>query len=52
MSSTGKGTATVTLDGSNRSATLPLIEGTIGPRVADIRKLHGELGIFTPPYSR
>jgi citrate synthase len=47
MSSTGKGTATVTLDGSNRSATLPLIEGTIGPRVADIRKLHGELGIFT-----
>ncbi len=47
MSSTAKGTATVTLDGSDRSATLPLIEGTIGPRVADIRKLHGELGIFT-----
>ena len=47
MSSTVKGTATVTLEGSDRSATLPLIEGTIGPRVADIRKLHGELGIFT-----
>src|SRR3954470_13051345 len=47
MTSTSKGSVTITLDGSNRSATLPLIEGTIGPRVADIRKLHGELGIFT-----
>ncbi len=47
MSSTAKGTATITLDGSNRSATLPLTEGTIGPRVADVRKLYGELGIFT-----
>ncbi len=43
----GSGSVTITLDGSNRSATLPLIEGTLGPSVADIRKLYGELGIFT-----
>ena len=39
--------ATITIDGSNASAKLPLIPGTIGPEVADIRKLYGELGIFT-----
>ncbi|MCC7283498.1 MAG: citrate (Si)-synthase [Acetobacteraceae bacterium] len=38
---------TITLDGTNRSMTIPLIPGTIGPSVADIRKLYGELGIFT-----
>jgi citrate synthase len=38
---------TVTLEGSNRSATLPLKHGSIGPAVADIRKLYGDLGIFT-----
>ena len=39
---------TVTLDGgSNRSASLPLISGSLGPDVFDIRKLHGELGVFT-----
>ena len=52
MSSTAdKGAAkrsvTVTLDGSNRSASLPLVSGTLGPDVFDIRKLHGELGVFT-----
>ncbi|HWL81798.1 MAG TPA: citrate synthase [Roseomonas sp.] len=47
MSSTAKGTVTVTLDGSNRSATLPLIQGSIGPDVFDIRKLYSELGVFT-----
>jgi citrate synthase len=41
------GSVTMTLDGSNRSTTLPLLPGTIGPSVADIRKLYGELGIFT-----
>jgi len=40
-------TVTITLDGTNRSATLPLLHGTIGPSVADIRKLYGDLGIFT-----
>ncbi len=38
---------TVTMDGSNRSTELPLIHGTIGPDVADIRKLYADLGIFT-----
>ncbi len=47
MSGSAKRSATVTLDGSNKSATLPLIEGTLGPAVADIRKLYSDLGIFT-----
>jgi citrate synthase len=41
------GTITVTLDGTNRSLRIPLMPGTIGPSVADIRKLYNELGIFT-----
>ena len=47
MTSTIKGSMTLTLDGSNRSASLPLVHGTIGPPVADIRKLYAELGVFT-----
>jgi citrate synthase len=51
MSSTASGAAkatiTVTLDGTNRSTTLPLLTGTLGPAVADIRKLYGDLGVFT-----
>src|SRR3712207_7306548 len=51
MSSTAdtgaKRSVTVSLDGSNRSASLPLISGSLGPDVFDIRKLYGELGIFT-----
>ena len=51
MSSTAdtgkKRSVTVTLDGSNRSTSLPLVSGTLGPDVFDIRKLHGELGVFT-----
>jgi citrate synthase len=38
---------TITLDGTNRSVTLPLMAGSLGPSVADIRKLYAELGIFT-----
>ena len=50
MSSTSQGekaTATLTLDGTNRSARLPVVSGTLGPDVVDIRKLQGELGVFT-----
>ncbi len=47
MSANTKGSVTVTLGGTNRSATLPLISGTIGPDVFDIRKLYGDLGVFT-----
>ena len=47
MSSTANGSVTMTLDGSNRSTALALKPGTIGPSVADITKLYGDLGIFT-----
>ena len=41
------GSITITVDGSNKSTKLPLIGGTIGPQVADIRKIYNDLGIFT-----
>jgi citrate synthase len=47
MTDTASSSATVTLNGSNRVAELPIITGTIGPAVADIRKLYADLGIFT-----
>ncbi|MGH7041919.1 MAG: citrate synthase, partial [Acetobacteraceae bacterium] len=47
MSGSAKHSVTVTLDGTNKSSRLPLLEGTIGPAVADIRRLYGDLGIFT-----
>ncbi|MEO8716044.1 MAG: citrate synthase [Acetobacteraceae bacterium] len=47
MSGSATRSVTITLDGSNVSSRLPLIEGTIGPAVADIRKIYADLGIFT-----
>ena len=47
MSAPANRTVTVTLDGTNRSSTLPLISGTAGADVFDIRRLYGDLGIFT-----
>ena len=47
MSGTVNGSVTMTLDGSNKSLSLPLRPGTIGPSAADIGKLYGALGIFT-----
>src|SRR6201994_294792 len=47
MSAPNKRTVTVTLDGTNKSANLPLLSGSIGPDVFDIRKLYGDLGVFT-----
>src|SRR6187399_1972290 len=41
------GSITITLEGSNASASMPLLGGTLGPQVADIRKLYSSLGIFT-----
>ena len=41
------GTVTITLDGTNRSLRIPLMPGSIGPSVVDIRKLYNELGVFT-----
>lgn len=34
-------------DDSGKTVTLPIMEGSIGPSVVDIRKLYGEAGIFT-----
>ncbi len=39
--------ATITIEGSNTTAVLPLLSGTLGPQVADIRKLQAQAGIFT-----
>jgi len=47
MTSPATASVTVTLDGTNRATSLPLLSGTLGPQVADIRKLYGDLGIFT-----
>jgi len=47
MSASAKHSVTITLDGTNRSLHIPLLDGTIGPPVADIRKLYSELGLFT-----
>ncbi len=40
-------TITVTVEGTNKTATLPIISGTVGPDVVDIRKLYDQLGVFT-----
>ncbi|MFL5288025.1 MAG: citrate synthase [Rhodopila sp.] len=47
MSATAKGSVTITLDGSNKSSRLPLLSGTVGPDVFDIRKMYADLGVFT-----
>ena len=47
MSAPAKRSVTITLDGSNKSTTLPLLSGSVGPDVFDIRKLYGDLGLFT-----
>jgi citrate synthase len=47
MTGTVNGSVTLSFEGSNKSIKLPLIEGSIGPAVADIRKLYAETGIFT-----
>ncbi len=47
MSGSAKRSITISMEGSNKSSSLPLLEATIGPPVADIRKLYADLGIFT-----
>jgi len=47
MSGTTPKTVTITLDGTNRKLTVPLMSGTAGADVFDIRKLYNELGVFT-----
>lgn len=45
MAETSTRTATITIDG--KSFETPVLEGTIGPPVIDIRRLYSELGVFT-----
>ena len=45
--STGDGSITISLDGTNRSSKMKLLQGTVGPQVFDIRKLYDQLGVFT-----
>lgn len=45
--SQGKKTATLTDNRTGQSWELPIIEGTLGPSVIDIRTLYSETGMFT-----
>ena len=47
MSGSSRRSVTLSVDGSNKSASLPVMSGTLGPDVVDIRKLYSDLGIFT-----
>jgi citrate synthase len=47
MATIPNGSVTFTLDGTNRSTKLPMLKGSIGPDVVDIRKLYSDLGVFT-----
>src|SRR5690348_18110002 len=44
---TVNGTMTLTDDATGESIKLPVIEGTIGPKVIDVRKLYAQTGYFT-----
>ncbi|MDE0779279.1 MAG: citrate synthase [Alphaproteobacteria bacterium] len=45
------GNATLTVDG--KTIELPILEGTVGPKVIDVRKLYAQTGMFTydPSYT-
>ncbi|MCC7428621.1 MAG: citrate (Si)-synthase [Alphaproteobacteria bacterium] len=47
MTDSTKPAATLTLAGSNKSLSLPMLDASIGPTVLDIRKLYDTLGVFT-----
>src|SRR5437660_828111 len=42
-----KSTATLTDNETGKTYEFPIIHGTVGPRLVDIRKLYGESGMFT-----
>jgi citrate synthase len=44
---TGNGTVNLREAGTEKSVSLPLLHGTVGPSVIDIRKLYAETGHFT-----
>src|ERR687885_627878 len=41
------GTMTLTDDATGKAVKLPVLEGTIGPKVIDVRKLYAQTGYFT-----
>ena len=43
----GKNTVTITDNGTGQSWELPILDGSPGPRVVDIRKFYAETGMFT-----
>ncbi|WP_366555501.1 citrate synthase [Aquibaculum sediminis] len=45
--SQGNKTATLTDNDTGQSWEFPILDGNVGPRVIDIRKLYGETGMFT-----
>ena len=47
MTQSNAGTFTLTDDATGKSYKLPVIEGTMGPSVIDVRKLYAETGHFT-----
>jgi citrate synthase len=47
MSKTGEKTVTLTDNASGRSWDFPVIDGTVGPSVIDMRKLYSTTGMFT-----
>ncbi len=47
MSASTPKTVTITLDGTNKKTTIPLMSGTAGADVFDIRKIYNDLGLFT-----
>ena len=47
MTSAPTKTMTLTDDATGKSWKLPVLSGTVGPDVIDIRKLYGETGMFT-----
>ena len=46
-SSNSKNTVTLTDNSSGRSWELPILEGSTGPRVIDVRRLYSDTGFFT-----
>src|ERR1700759_345378 len=44
---TNRKTVTITDNVTGKSSDMPLLDGTIGPQVIDIRKLYNDLGHFT-----
>ena len=42
-----KSTATLTDNETGKSYEMPILHGTIGPRLVDIRKFYGDAGMFT-----